>query len=69
MAPVTSAALARTSLTRIASQAICTAEQALAVVTEPPATGPGGNSLSPSSTSILCIGEPRISEAVWPITV
>ena len=44
-------------------------EQALAVVFEPPATGPAGRLLSPSCTSTSSSDSPSSSAAVWPITV
>ena len=53
----------------MASQAFITAEQALAVVLDPPATGAGGRSLSPSSTVRADRGTPSCSAAIWPITV
>jgi hypothetical protein len=46
-----------------------TAEQLLAVVLEPPATGPAGKRESPSSTVTERSGTPRRSAAIYPITV
>ena len=53
----------------MALQALTTAEVALAVVLEPPATGPAEGSLSPSSTVTLSSGSPSASAAAWPMTV
>src|ERR1700716_2953240 len=57
------------SFARIASQAFITAEHALAVVFDPPATGAGGRLLSPSSGETDEKGMPSSSAAIWPITV
>src|SRR3979409_689726 len=54
---------------QIASQAFNTAEHALAVVFDPPATGAGGRLLSPSSTETDDRGMPSCSAAICPITV
>ena len=60
---------ARNSLLRIASQALSTTEQTLAVVLDPPATGAGGKLESPSSTFTDVSGTPSRSAAIWPMTV
>ena len=57
------------SLSRMASHALTTAEVVLAVVFEPPATGPAGSALSPSSTATSSGLRPSRSAAAWPITV
>jgi len=55
---------------RICSQALATTLQTLAVVLEPPATGAGGRSESPSSTVILSSSVvPSRSDAVSATTV
>ena len=53
----------RRSLSRIASQAFTTTDVVLAVVLEPPATGPAGRALSPSSTVDLVGLRPNRSAA------
>src|SRR6202140_2447361 len=57
------------SFDRMASQAFITAEHALAVVLDPPATGAGGKLLSPSSTETEDRGMSSCSAAICPITV
>jgi hypothetical protein len=57
------------SFALMASQALATTEQQLAVWFEPPATGEGGRLLSPVSTLMSVSGIPRRSEAIWATTV
>jgi hypothetical protein len=54
---------------RMASQAWAITVQTLAVEIEPPATGAGGRSVSPSETEIFSTGMPSPSEAVCAATV
>ena len=51
-------AAAWNSFARIAPQALTTADVALAVVFDPPAMGPAGSALSPSSTVTMSTGTP-----------
>ncbi len=60
---------ANASLVSTCWQASCTAEHALAVVTEPPDTGPGGSRVSPIATDTCSGGTASIAAAVWAITV
>ena len=53
----------------MASQAWAITVQTLAVEIEPPATGAGGRSVSPSETEIFSTGMPSPSEAVSAATV
>ena len=53
----------------MALQAFSTAEQVLAVVFEPPATGAGGSMLSPTSTVTEESGTPSRSAASCASTV
>ena len=58
------ALLVRPSRASTCWQASCTAEQALAVVTDPPATGPGGSWVSPIATITRPGCSPSAREAV-----
>ncbi len=53
----------------IRSHTVITAEHVLAVEFDPPATGPGGRSLSPMKTETFSNGTPNLSAAACPITV
>ena len=57
------------SLARMASQAWAMTEHTLAVEIEPPATGAGGRSVSPSSTVTRPTGRPSRSAATCAATV
>jgi hypothetical protein len=60
---VAAEAAARKSLSRIASQALTTTVVVLAVVLDPPATGPAGRMLSARLTVILSGLRPSLSAA------